>query len=130
MAAFFLVFGLWDERHVLGQPDESGVVVDFRGIGTIGWGKSSCDGVEVRLLISQPRPDLPEPTTELRACDGDYRSGETVAIRRVPGHRDRTYGDPLDGAGFVSFGVLAGGAAAVAVAAGVIDERRSRKRRE
>lgn len=85
--------------------------------------------VEVRLLVSRPRPDLPEPTAELRACEGDYRSGETVWIRRVPGRGDRTYGDPLNGAAFVSLALLAGGAAS-AVAAGVWEERRSRKRRE
>jgi hypothetical protein len=130
VAAFFLVFGLWDERHVLGQPDESGVVVNFHAIGTISQGKTSCDGVEVRLLVSQPRPDLLEPTAELRACEGDYRSGETVGIRRVPGHRDRTYGDPLNGADFVSLGLLVGGAAATAVAAGIYEERRSRTRRK
>ena len=129
VAAFVLVFGLWDERYVLGQPDERGVVVNLHAIGTIGQGRSSCDGVEVRLLVSRPRPDLPEPTAELRACAGDYRSGETVTFRRVPGHRDRTYGDPLDGAAFVFLGLLAGGGAAGAVAAGILDERRSRQRR-
>jgi hypothetical protein len=130
LAAILLVFALWDQRYVLGQPDESGVVVDVRDIGTVGWGRTSCDGIGVRLRVDRPRPDLPDPTAELRACEGDYRAGETVALRRVPGHRDRTYGDPLAGADLVVMGLLAAVAAAGAVAAGRWEERRSRRGRE
>lgn len=130
VAAFFLVFGLWDERYVLGQPDEIGFAQNFHPIGTIHQGKSSCDGVEVRVLVSRPRPDLPERTARLRACDGDYRSGESVTIRRVPGHPGRTYSDPLTGVDFVFLSLLVSVTAVGAWGAGVWEERRGRKRQE
>lgn len=120
VASAVLVFGFWDERYVLGQPDERAVVRDTVGIGDIGSGRSTCAGVEVRLLVSRPRPDLPEPNAKMRACEGDYRPGEDVTIRRVPGHPDRTYGDPLSGVGFVLLSLIAGGAAAVLTAVGAV----------
>ncbi|HEY6744860.1 MAG TPA: hypothetical protein VI357_03995 [Mycobacteriales bacterium] len=133
VAACAVVFWAWDERHVLGQPDEQSVVQDVVEIGDIGQGRGRCPGVDVRLVIATPRPDLPDRTGHFRACAGEYRPGDEVLVRRVPGHPDRTYDDPLDLPGILLLGLVAGAAVGVLAAVGAVIqalwEERTRPRR-
>jgi hypothetical protein len=93
--AFVSVFALVEQRHVLTQPDETGRVIRAEPVGRIGSGRTSCDGARFRVRIDRPRADLRERDASFTACQSDYRTGEEMVLRRVPGRPDRTVDSPL-----------------------------------
>ena len=108
-----------DENVVWGRPDEPATVVTALVDGGSEWhGRSSCDTSEftVRLTRTGQR-------ARFLACDRDFRPGQALTVRLLPGHPDQAMPDVTPPgelfAGGVAFGRLFGLAVFVLVAAGL-----------
>ena len=85
-----------EQRHVFGQPDEDAVVTSVVKTGKErGSGKGRCDEARYGVRIDNPRADIREKEPYFLECTEMYEVGEETIIRRVPGHPNRTYSDPL-----------------------------------
>jgi hypothetical protein len=125
---FALVIGAgmtWEQRHVFGQPDEDAVVTSVVDTGKErGSGKSRCDEARYGVRIDNPRPDIREKEPYFLECTEMYEVAEETIIRRVPGHPNRSYSDPvpflgiLMGVGSIVLAFIVFGLLCIAVMAG------------
>lgn len=135
VAVAVMVFGAFDQRHVWREPTERAVVTreELTG-GELMQGRVGCAGADYELTLPAPRPDLPERTATVEECASDWTVGDRLDIRRVPGHPDRTYVEPLPAPLLAAFAAVAGigAGAAVALLSAFVDvgaHHRSRRRR-